>query len=174
VAGDEENPRRLATLALESGARGGIEMRNSEIRQTILDDHAALRGLFASLRDLLRSAGGGADREQAVRELGAALRERFLTHLDLEDRYLVPALETIDAWGEERAKRVSREHDEQRARLDRLLTHLKDSQRPMPELIEELEVLLRDLLEDMTHEEATVLHEDLLRDDPVTVDVETG
>lgn len=149
-------------------------MRNSEIRQTILDDHAALRGLFASLRDLLRSAGGGAERDRAVRELGAALRERFLTHLDLEDRYLVPALREIDAWGEERAKRVSREHEEQRGRLDRLLKHLQDPERPMADLTEELDVLLRDLLEDMTHEEATVLREDLLRDDPVTVDVETG
>jgi len=149
-------------------------MRNSEIRQTILDDHAALRGLFASLRDLLRSAGGGAERDQAVRDLGSALRERFLTHLDLEDRYLVPALREIDAWGEERAKRVSREHDEQRARLDRLLAHLQDPERPLAELIEELDVLIRDLLEDMTHEEETVLHEDLLRDDPVTINVEAG
>jgi hypothetical protein len=149
-------------------------MRNSEIRQTILDDHAALRGLFASLRDLLRSEGGGAGREPAVRSLGAALRERFLTHLDLEDRYLVPALREVDAWGEERANRVSKEHAEQRARLDRLLTHLQDPARPMAELIEELEVLLRDLLEDMTHEEATVLQEDLLRDDPITINVEAG
>ena len=150
-------------------------MRPSEVRQTILDDHAALRGLFANLRDLLRSGDdGGEGKGEAVRELGAALRQRFLTHLDLEDRYLVPALRKVDAWGEERARRVDQEHREQRGRMDRLLEHLRDPDRSVHELVEELEVLLRDLLEDMTHEEATVLHEDLLRDDPVAINLEAG
>jgi hypothetical protein len=76
--------------------------------------------------------------------------------------------------GEERASRVSQEHEEQRARLDRLLGHLRDASRPSAEIAEELQVLLRDLIEDMNQEEATVLNENLLRDDPISISMEAG
>lgn len=150
-------------------------MRPSEVRQTILEDHEALRRSFRKLRDLLHAEGGdGPERDAHVRELGAALRQRFLRHLDLEDRFLVPALRGIDAWGPERAERVSREHAEQRERLERLLADLRDPARPVEALVAELDELVRDLLIDMEHEERAVLSEDLLRDDVISIDVETG
>ncbi len=148
-------------------------MRPSEVRRMILEDHAALRIMFANLRDLLKHP-ESRTQEEHVRELGSALRQRFLRHLDLEDEHLVPALREIDAWGEERAARVSQEHEEQRSRFDRLLGHLQDRSLPESQLVQELEVLLRDLIEDMNHEETTVLNEDLLRDDPVSIEMEAG
>jgi len=150
-------------------------MRPSEVRRTILDDHAALRARFADLRDLLGalrqdrdSSPEDATREQ-VQELAAALRQRFLRHLELEESTLVPALRRTDSWGEERARRVLAEHADQRRRLDELIEHLADADCSDAALTIELESLLEDLLTDMEHEERSVLSERLLRDDVITL-----
>jgi len=150
-------------------------MKPSEVRRTILDDHAALRALFADLRDLLRrleqegDSESSGDRKEQLRELAAALRQRFLRHLELEERTLVPALRRTDAWGEERARRVLDEHASQRQRLDALLEELGTPGSSGAALVVELEALLEDLLADMEHEERSVLSERLLRDDVITL-----
>jgi iron-sulfur cluster repair protein YtfE (RIC family) len=146
-------------------------MLPSEIRQRILDDHALLRRMFADLQGLL-GAPAGAPPPDEVRELGAALRQRFLAHLELEERLLVPALREADAWGEQRAGKVAREHALQRAQLDRLLDHLRDATRAPAELARELGALVNELEVDMEHEERTALSPSLLRDDVVAVDGE--
>ena len=83
-------------------------------------------------------------------------------------------LREIDAWGEERAARVTREHREQREQLSQLLSDLSDASRSEREIAVELRELIRHLRSDMDHEEAAVLDEDLLRDDVIGIDVETG
>jgi hypothetical protein len=86
----------------------------------------------------------------------------------------VPALREADGWGDERAARVSAEHAEQRQRMEVLLRHLADLDEPAAWIAAELATLVRDLLVDMEHEEQAVLSEDLLRDDPVSIDMEAG
>lgn len=145
-------------------------MRPSEVRRTILDEHAALRARLADLRDAIRQGTGDPEeRRERVRALAASLRERFLRHLELEDRTLIPALRRADAWGEERAGRVEREHAEQRRRLDELLEHLRDPARSVADLAAELEALVADLLADMEHEDRSALSENVLRDDVITL-----
>lgn len=146
-------------------------MRPSEVRQRILDDHAALRRLLADVQQALAATPPSAP---AIRSLGESLRQRFLEHLELEDRTLVPALRTIDAWGEERAARLDREHRHQRERLDEIMGRLRPEERAGAELAGDLARLVREILLDMEHEEKTVLDENLLRDDVVTTDVEAG
>jgi iron-sulfur cluster repair protein YtfE (RIC family) len=144
-------------------------MKPSEVRQRILDDHAALRRLLA---DVQQTLGAAAPEPRALRALGDALRQRFAEHLALEERTLVPALRAIDAWGEERAGRLEREHREQRARLDAIVARLQ--QEAGAALAADLRGLAREILLDMEHEEKTVLDENLLRDDVITTDVEAG
>lgn len=150
-------------------------MRPSEVRERVLEDHARLRELLSELQQLAgRVLEGQRELESQLRTQGQLLRERFLAHLDMEDRYLVPALRETVGWGEERAARVSAEHAEQRQRMDVILRHLVDLEEPAEWIAAELATLVRDLLMDMEHEDRAVLSEDLLRDDPVAIDLEAG
>ena len=150
-------------------------MRPSQVRERILADHGRLRERMAALQEVVeRVLEGTPGLEERARHDGEGLRRHFLEHLDLEDRYLVPALREIDAWGEERAARVVKEHREQRQRMEVLLRHLQDPTTHARWIAAELASLVQDLLVDMEHEESAVLSENLLRDDPVGIDVEAG
>ena len=82
-------------------------MLPSEVRRMILDDHEWLRTQLAEVDDLARRVlEGESGLVERLREIGTTLQTRFLEHLDLEDRHLLPALRDADAWGEERASRV--------------------------------------------------------------------
>jgi hemerythrin-like domain-containing protein len=150
-------------------------MRASEVRRRILDDHGWLRAVLDDVEEVARRVVEG-DLELGVRlrERAAALRERFLSHLDLEDAFLVPALREADDWGEERAACLAREHASQRERFAVLLDDLRDPHRNARDVAREVRALVHDLRLDMEHEERSMLAPDLLRDDPITVDVETG
>lgn len=150
-------------------------MRPSHVRKRILEEHERLRVLLEELDDAARRLLEG-DEALALRlrVLAEALREKFLRHLDLEDEILVPTLREIDPWGPERAKQVSEEHLEQRALFQRLFADLHDGRRPAVEVAVELRALVSALLLDMQGEEAHVLHPDVLHDDPMEPDTETG
>ena len=101
--------------------------RPSSVRQRILDDHEALRVLLAEVEELVRGTrAGDPDAAATLPERGRALRAKFLDHLALEDAHLVPALRAADAWGEERARRVEKEHAEQRERMQPRSTGIDD------------------------------------------------
>ena len=102
------------------------------------------------------------------------MHDKLVAHLDFEDRYLVPTIRDVDAWGEERANRLAQEHVEQRELFQYILGRLRDTNRPSILLGRELLAFVEVLLEDMQQEEQTVLDADLLRDDVVSIDVETG
>jgi hemerythrin-like domain-containing protein len=99
---------------------------------------------------------------------------RFRRHLALEDRILVPTLREIDAWGEERARRVEQEHSEQRGTIQAILDGLRNPNVDAADLARDVLRLITDLYTDMAQEEEAVLHEDLLRDDIVAIDAQTG
>ena len=87
---------------------------------------------------------------------------------------LVPAIRDADGWGEERANLLAREHVEQRDQFQYILDRLRDTDRASILLGRELLAFVGVLLADMQREEQTVLDADLLRNDVVGIDMETG
>lgn len=150
-------------------------MRPSEIRKCILEQHQELRDLLANVDALAkRAVAGEAGCAAELRQAGRVLLDKLVAHLDLEDRTLVPAVRDTDSWGEERAARLSQEHLEQRELFEYILARLRDAERASILLGRELHAFVEALLADMEHEEQTILDENLLRDDVVAIDVETG
>jgi hemerythrin-like domain-containing protein len=141
-------------------------MRPSEIRERILGEHDALRDMVSALVDRARHF--DPNRAEAAMELRAAgfeCFETFAAHLQTEDGLLIPVLETIADGGPAMAERLRREHREQRELLEFLVRRLEDNARPTSLVVSELHNFAEYLRLDMSHEEATILREDLLRDD---------
>lgn len=157
-----------------SDAVPAAEAFPSEIRHRVLEDHARLRQLLARVEALAhRVLGGDLRCAGDLRTAGRQLTSKLVRHLDLEEEILVPAIRAIDSWGPERARRVLVEHAEQRQQirdLDRELAVDADAD----SLASELRTFAAILHADMLAEEAAVLDPDLLRDDVVGIDVETG
>jgi hemerythrin-like domain-containing protein len=150
-------------------------MTPAELRERILAEHAELRRSLADLEALsLDALERGASGREGLRASGEQFLFQLERHMQHEDEHLIPLLRTIDAWGEERARRVEVEHREQREQMRVYLDALQrgDARR------EELATLLLDLsswlARDMADEEETTLHPDLLRDDVIGIDVEAG
>ncbi len=145
-------------------------MLPSQVRKMILGDHVWLREFLTDLDELARRVAGG-DHELLGRlcERVLEMRERFLRHLDLEEEFLVPALRDADAWGDERAALLLREHAGQRERFGELLKSLRETRPPARAVALEIRLLVRDLLLDMEHEEHALLSPHVLRDDPVVI-----
>lgn len=150
-------------------------MLPSEIRERILQDHAVIRTRLGELVALIRRV-HHADPKAArlLTQRGRSFLEFFLSHLELENRLLVPTLRDTDAWGAARAERVLREHGEQSAEARTLIEALADPFESALELAEQLENFVAALEVDMAAEERGSLSRDLLRDDVVGIDVEAG
>jgi hemerythrin-like domain-containing protein len=150
-------------------------MRPSEVRERILIDHQRIRGLVAEVEALAeRVRAGRVELCSKLRERGTALYEQLCRHLDLEDVVLAGALRKVDAWGEERAEELEIEHSEQRELLAYLLQRLDDSSQPATLLVEDLIQFTALLRDDMKREERDLLSEELLRDDVIGIDVNSG
>jgi hemerythrin-like domain-containing protein len=140
-------------------------MEPAEARAQILDEHDRLRDRLDEIEELTtRFEKGGPDVGRALREQGVALFEVFAAHLNLEDAQLVPALRTIPERGDGLARRLEREHKEQRELLTYLLSRLEQESRPTTLVARELQGFCEYLRLDMGHEEATLLQEAILRD----------
>ena len=93
-------------------------------------------------------------------------------HLEFENAVLAPALYDLDAFGPVRARQLIAEHERQRSALTTMLGSIYE--RRDRELAGDMLGLLVELRVDMAYEEETLLHPDLLRDDCVAPDTETG
>ncbi len=157
-------------MTTEGTERPG-ELRPSEIRRMVLEDHARLRLLLRDLRAAAEWARTG-DRTRSVELKREAERfaDRFFRHLDMEERFMVPLLRTVDAWGEERAQLVLDEHRDQRKLLLSYVQELSKPNADIGRLARRTLFLIADIETDMLHEEESVLSENLLRDDVVTLD----
>jgi len=143
-------------------------MRDSQVRRTILDDHAWLSELFRDADAIARRVEAGDHALTGrLRERAHAMHDRFLRHLEFEEAFLVPALRDSDAWGEERAAELLREHAEQRDRFATLLHELRAPCGDPGPLAREVRRLAESLLADVEREESTLLGGNVLRDDPV-------
>jgi hemerythrin-like domain-containing protein len=144
------------------------QMLPSQVRQLILEDHVWLRAVLATVDDLAHRVADG-DRELLgrLRERVADMSQRLMGHLDLEEEVLVPALRDADAWGDERADLLLREHAGQRERFGELLRSLREARAPLRAVALETRLLVRDVLFDMDNEDHALLSPRVLRDDPV-------
>jgi hypothetical protein len=148
-------------------------MQPSEVRRRILDDHAGLRQRLQRLEAL--AAEPLSDRRAAtLRAEGLSLLEVLQEHMRWEDLYLAPALRDADAWGEERAAKLAADHLEQREVLAEVVARLEDANRPDEVIRRTVADFVEMLREDMVDEEDCLVRDDVLRDDPVGVDVEAG
>ncbi|MCP5065194.1 MAG: hemerythrin domain-containing protein [bacterium] len=150
---------------------GRTELWPSEVRRLVLEDHSRLRILLRDLKAAAEWARTG-DRSRGATLLREAERfaRHFFRHLEMEEAQLVPLLRTIDAWGGERARRVLDEHREQRRLLGGYVQALHDPHAELARLARDTLALIVDIESIMLHEEESVLSEDLLRDDVVTID----
>lgn len=150
-------------------------MRPSEIRERVLQDHRELRAQVARVEGLSRAALAGT--AKSMEDLRAEVRGLIRTldaHMRWEDEELLPALARADEWGPERVRRMQSDHSEQRELL-RYATDVLDDATRAPELIARTTLdLARLLQDDMEDEEEVMLDPDVLRDDIVGIDVETG
>jgi hemerythrin-like domain-containing protein len=142
-------------------------MKPSEVRERVLAEHDALRARLNHLDQAARQVLAG-ERALlgALRLEGEALLKLLLEHMQWEDVHLAPALLRADPAGAERAAQLAREHREQRELLEHTLRALQDQTRPTVVLARSL-VDLADLLQrEMADEEASLLEERVLRDEP--------
>ena len=141
-------------------------MRPSEVRRRVLADHDALRDKLSRLQKVAQQVlEGERSLLGALRLEGEALLKLLLEHMQWEDVNLDAALRHSDAWGDERAAQLARDHREQRELLEHALRGLQDQTRPAVVLARNLVDLVDLLGEDMADEEAALLDERVLRDD---------
>ncbi len=140
------------------------ELAPSEVRKLICDQHRDIERRIAEIELLMQ----GPDRP--IEKTVGAMHEftqYFLSHVDQEERILLPVLKDIDAWGDVRVDRMKAEHVEQRAQVKSLLARLKTE--PSNEVKADIRAFFASLRKDIELEEAEHVHPDVMKDDPVTV-----
>jgi hypothetical protein len=103
----------------------------------------------------------------AVRRQCELLRDRLLRHSNLQRAILVPALRAADPWGEQRARTLIDWLTRRQADLDALFGVGDGDIPPIRRLVDYVR-------HDIRRERAHLLESDLLRDDVVGIDVQTG
>lgn len=135
----------------------------------VLADHAALRVRLDLLRRAIRVADQDGD-PSALMELLPSLLDHLSAHLALEDQILAPTLQTIDAWGPEREKRLAEDHGAQREWIRECRRQLEANAGDAAELATQALVMIGRIEEDMKDEEAEALGPHLLSDEVIQVD----
>ena len=150
-------------------------MQPSEVRETVLRDHLALRGILSRVESLAHLVAG--DEPWRVGDLRAAaesLLDTLASHMEWEDRHLGPLLRDADASGAESEARLKRDHAEQREVLRHALERLHDEGRPATLVARNLLDLVTLLRAEMEDEESSLLGSYVLRDDTIGLDVDAG
>jgi iron-sulfur cluster repair protein YtfE (RIC family) len=140
-----------------------MELKHSEVRRIVLNEHADLRrelaDISASLVKLEQERPGAAE---ALARQWRHFARIFLDHLEHEEEVLRPVLVDIDAWSKTRIEHMDTDHVQQRARVAELLETL--SQNPLG-AADDLRAFLGELAVDMEEEERLNLGEELMRDE---------
>lgn len=142
----------------------------TEIRSTVVQLHADIRD---SLREVLRVRAlvlqGDLCATQnlcvALERLVAVVRE----HEREESGVLDPYLSQVDAWGAERVRRLAEER-----RLELRLAAVDLSGSDVESLVRTAGVLVRPLLRQLRREERESLSPNVLRNDYIAIDQDTG
>ncbi len=146
-----------------------------EIRERILAEHDRLRRLIGAIRSVADLIGEG-DEElgDSLRVMLVALFRKLKNHMRYEDETLAPLLRDLDAFGEVRVEAFAREHEDQRQQMTEILQTATNHHADGREVAERAIAISERVLNDIEHEEATFLHPDVLRDDIIVADTETG
>jgi len=150
-----------------------MELKHSDIRKMILDEHEALKKNLTRVSATLEAV--EKNDAAAIARLPAEVNDvldGFLKHIDHEERILVPVLENLDAWGEVRRDAMQAEHKNQRAWAERLKQ--LDAKADPATAVNEVRGFVGAVLQDMAHEERDFLNEKVLRDDIIVTDTFGG
>jgi acetoin utilization protein AcuB len=163
----------LAKVLFTGAPRPSQPPRPSAVRTRILAEHTVLRALYAAVDQHARAVlAGEAGATAALRDRGRELCTTLLRHIELENTVLAPALHDLDAFGPVRAQQLIAEHERQRSVLASMLVAIDEGRDR--ELADDMLRLISELRIDMAHEEESLLHSGLLRDDLVAPDSEAG
>ncbi len=172
------DPGRMYGAALDAEAWPEHALSPDMLRRMILQQHERIRGLLQTLEDkathLLASVVPRPHEFKETRQLALVLCSVMASHIELENRFLAPVLESLDAWGPVRAQQLREEHTDQLRRVRVYAQALRRRTQSGAELAAAAWELVMLLREDMQHEEESVLCADLLSDVAVVSDVETG
>jgi hemerythrin-like domain-containing protein len=141
------------------------------IRRAVLDQHRSMARLLDSI-DALLAQPRSEERLVILRREAFVLCGMLRMHHDYEESTLAPVLETIDAWGKERAEQLLREHREQRETafdLEHVCEHGSD-----PTFVAALRDFLAQLRADISDEERHVLTKRIFSDLPIVQDAFGG
>lgn len=137
----------------------------NKVRRRILDEHTRISGWLAELEHLasrLRTGEPGLD-EDVTRRV-KAFRTFFLSHLDLEERILVPALRRSGDESVAIADRLIQEHTAQRAMVARFVEGVAAESSAPVDLAKAVVDFVEDIRADMRAEESVELDPTLLHD----------
>lgn len=142
----------------------------SVVRERVLFEHRLLRAQLAELEQAANRVLAGKDAALVLRRLGLEMLDALETHMDNEERALVPTLEAIDSWGIVRVARLEEDHAHQRAVIAALRDDVDGSSNKLDaEIADEVRWFIGLLRKDMAREERELLSPELLRDDAVVV-----
>jgi hypothetical protein len=141
-------------------------MSSLEIRREILSQHDELRTMIEETRASVAPTGepdGNPDRFACMDRLAGALQ----AHNRREEALLKGLLATVDAWGPARAEIMDARHLAEHEELHAALVDvLFDAEGVGPALDR--------ILQHMAYEESAFLGEDVLRDDTIVIDAQSG
>lgn len=137
----------------------------NKVRRRILDEHTRISGWLAELEHLarrLRTGEPGIPEEVAKRVKN--FRTFFFSHLDLEERILVPALRQAGDESVGVADRLIQEHGSQRGMVDRFVQGVAAESAAPVDLAKAVDDFVEDIRADMRAEESVELDPTLLHD----------
>jgi hypothetical protein len=141
-----------------------------QVRTRILQENAVVRAHLLKVKSLVPETTAVAPAAfETLVNAALALVDEMRSHLALEDRVLVPALESADAWGPVRRERVEEEHRRVREELDALAERLRAAREFDREIAMTVEALVDELFTEIGEEEREALDPDTLRDDIITI-----
>lgn len=142
-----------------------LELKHSQIRTTILEEHERLR---ERMRQLEVSLDGRAGSSSGFPGALKGFLVEFSRHIAHEEELLRPVLAQVDAWAEQRLDSLDREHHEQRQKLTEL-AQMDPSATPAA-FVARVREALEWIRLDMAGEEKSMLTPELLRDDIIVID----
>ena len=167
--------REMLKTACMSDAAGNreVNLKPSEVRARVLDEHGQIRAILAELESLARRAlDGDAHNGARLRTKAIELYSTLDAHMSLEDALLYPAICDADAWGHMRGEQMKEDHVRQRAVLFQLAEfEFRGDTVALVEAVRWLATYIRD---DMCSEERELLNPDLLRDDVISIAQNSG
>jgi len=161
---------RALAEALEQLGGDDAAMSPGQVRAVIRTEHVHIRGLLeraeGAAKGLLNSPSTGDEGLRQLRAAAQLLYSSLASHIELETRVLVPALESVDAWGTVRADGLRREHAEQKHALALGLKTLGDATLSPRALAESVTRMVHMLRTDLELEEETLLNTRVLQELP--------